>query len=207
MTRIVLVRHGETPWTRDGRVQGWAAVPLTERGVDQARAAGSYIATAFERVDRIVTSDVARASESATHLRDRLPHSPAVERDDAWRERNVGVYQGFSHERFHEAYLSRTDWGDVAAAVHTPEGGESWRAVESRVLDRWAEFERDRPDETVVVVTHTGPIWCVLTAVEGGTVLDKYDQYDLHEGSVTEIALTDAGADIVRLNVDPVGGG
>jgi probable phosphoglycerate mutase len=203
MTRILLVRHGETPWTREGRVQGWAAVPLTERGVEQARAAGAYIGREYDRVDRIVASDVQRASESAECVHAALSDPPEIEHDEAWRERDFGVYQGFTDEAFAEAYLEREYWGRVSAEVHAPQGGESWRDVETRVLDRWAVLEREVPDETVVFVTHTGPIWCVLTAIQGGTLLGKHDRYDLNEGGVTEIKLTDEAAEVVRLNVDP----
>lgn len=204
MTRILLVRHGETAWTREGRVQGWAAVPLTDHGRAQVRAAGAYIETEYGGVDRIVASDIRRAAESATHVREQLAAPPEVEYDEAWRERDFGVYQGFSDERFQEAYLEREYWGRVSAEVHAPQGGESWRDVESRVLERWAVLEREVPAETILVVTHTGPIWCALTAIEGGTVLGKYEEYDLHEGGVTEIELTDETATVVRRNVDPL---
>jgi probable phosphoglycerate mutase len=203
MTRLLLVRHGETPWTREGRVQGQAAVPLTDRGVEQVRAAGDWVAREHGPVDRLVASDVRRTSQSADHLADRLADPPETEYDPAWRERDFGVYQGFSDERFGEHYLERDYWGQVSAEVHTPENGESWRDVETRVLERWGVVERTLPEGTHVVVTHTGPIWCVLTAVEGGTVLDKYERYDLHEGGVTEVHIGESGATLERVNVDP----
>ena len=63
-TTVLLVRHGETTWNRERRVQGWAPSALTERGKQQARAAGRAIAEGHA-VDRIVASDLRRAAETA----------------------------------------------------------------------------------------------------------------------------------------------
>lgn len=65
---VLLVHHGETTWNRERRVQGWAPTGLTERGEEQARAAGRAIA-AEHAVDRIVTSDLRRTAETARLLR------------------------------------------------------------------------------------------------------------------------------------------
>ncbi|PSP97202.1 hypothetical protein BRC89_12390 [Halobacteriales archaeon QS_4_70_19] len=63
MTTVLLLRHGETTWNRQGRIQGWAPTPLTERGHEQARRAGTAIADTYD-VDRVVASDLRRTRET-----------------------------------------------------------------------------------------------------------------------------------------------
>ena len=67
MATVLLVRHGETTWNRSGRVQGWAPTPLTERGHEQAAALGAHLASTVD-VDRLVSSDLRRAQETARYI-------------------------------------------------------------------------------------------------------------------------------------------
>ncbi len=154
---VLVVRHGETPWTREGRVQGWAAVPLTERGREQARAAGRHVASDPDHgPDRLVASDLRRTKETATLVADELDLTVATDPD--WRERHFGQYQGFSDERYErvreggsEAAADGLDVGETATY------GESWADLHDRVDDAWDRL--DHAGETVVVVTHNGPVW------------------------------------------------
>jgi len=66
-TRILFVRHGETTWNREGRIQGWASTPLTGRGRDQARTTGVYLRDCG--VERVLASDLRRTQETARLLR------------------------------------------------------------------------------------------------------------------------------------------
>ena len=151
---VLLVRHGETPWSSEGRVQGWAAVPLTDRGREQARAAGRYLAAEHDP-DRVRSSDVRRTKETATLVADGM--RPSVETAPGWRERHFGPQQGFHDDRYH-ADEEPMDVGD------TVDYGETWDEFHDRVDDAW-----DRLDTTatVVVVTHNGPIGHVTERVTG----------------------------------------
>ncbi|MFC7197079.1 histidine phosphatase family protein [Halosimplex aquaticum] len=68
---LLLVRHGQTTWNRDGRIQGWADSTLTERGREQARALGSHLSAEYD-VDRLVASDLRRTRETVGLLRRRV---------------------------------------------------------------------------------------------------------------------------------------
>jgi len=148
-------------------VQGWAAVPLTDRGREQARAAGRYLATEHDP-DRIRSSDVRRTKETATLLAGELPGTPAVESAPGWRERHFGPEQGFHDDRYH-------DDDEPMEVGDTVDYGETWDEFHDRVDDAW-----DRLDTTgvVVVVTHNGPIGRLTERLTGtrrrvdpGTVL------------------------------------
>jgi probable phosphoglycerate mutase len=135
MTTIFAVRHGETTWNRERRIQGWAPAPLTKRGREQARKLGATLAAAYE-FDRVLSSDLHRTRETTDLL---LTHVDApVTFESAWRENDIGLYQGLPvdemWDRFPEYGLGEV--GEQAAYEH-PKSGESLAAVRERVVDRW----------------------------------------------------------------------
>jgi probable phosphoglycerate mutase len=161
--RVVVVRHGETDWNLNGRMQGHAPVPLNETGRRQADRVGRYLAREYA-FDRVVSSDLLRTRQTAEAIREYV--DAPVTFDRAWRERDLGVYQGLSygdiHERFPEFALGEAA---MEAAAETPESGESLLDVRERVLDGWnAVLGGD--EETVLVVTHGGPIYLLLGHVK-----------------------------------------
>jgi probable phosphoglycerate mutase len=171
MTRLFAVRHGETAWNRTGRLQGWAPVGLTERGRDQARALAAELPSLLGEpsvsVDRLVTSDLRRTRETADLLAGALDlPDPAPNR--AFRERHLGVYQGLEVDELVERYPELREIGTVTGLPVTPEAGEGLAGFADRVMAGIADLdERSAPDETVVLVTHGGPIRVMLGAATG----------------------------------------
>lgn len=147
--RIVLLRHGQTPWNVDGRYQGQADVELTESGHQQAKAAADALARWYD-VSRIVSSDLLRARTTAGYLADAT--GVEVTCDPRFREIHVGDASGLTRPEI----VAR--FGEIPASWE-PVGGESWAAVRTRFvagLDEVAtELEAGR---TVVVVAHGGAI-------------------------------------------------
>jgi probable phosphoglycerate mutase len=168
MTTIVVVRHGETAWNREGRMQGWAPVPLNDTGRQQAEAAGTWLAEAFD-VDAVHASDLLRTKETAERLVDPLDYDLTdASYEAAWRERDIGVYQGLTYDdvfdRFPEFALGEAA---VDAAGRVPDSGESLVDVYERVTGRFETILADAdPEETRLVVTHGGPVYMLLAHVE-----------------------------------------
>jgi probable phosphoglycerate mutase len=192
MTTVVVVRHGETDWNNEGRMQGWAPVPLNELGREQAVAAGEWLAGRYE-VDRAVASDLLRTRETATRLLEPLGLEPGGDRvtyTRAWRERDLGVYQGLTYadmyDRFPEFGLGEAA---VQAAAETPEGGESLLDLRDRVLEGWTDLlERAGPTETVLVVTHGGPIHFLLGHIKRLDVRDAFLEHSMANCGVTVLS-------------------
>ena len=184
MGTVLLVRHGETTWNREGRVQGWAPTPLTERGREQARTLGAHLAD--DGVDRVVASDLRRAAETARFV-GRATDAPLAF-DRGWRERGFGVYQGLDYRALFEGHpefaLSEVGY---AAATAEPEGGESLLAARERVLDALDRLVADLDGETVAVVTHGGPIRMVLGELRGLDVVEAVLELDVDNCSITEL--------------------
>ena len=149
-TAILLVRHGETDWNRDRRVQGHTDVPLNDEGRRQARALAEELGEgAF---DAVYASDLARARETAEILA--APCGLDVTQLEALREKNFGTWEGLTDtdvlDRFPDARPRA--WGDA----------ESTEDMSERVLAAVRSIADAHPDRRVLVVTHGGPMRAVL---------------------------------------------
>lgn len=200
MTTVLLVRHGETEWNRTRRLQGWAPVSLNDRGREQAAAVGEYVAAGHD-VDRVVASDLRRCKETARLLRRAGPVDAPVTFARAWRERSVGVFQGFSYDDFYERHSEfALHHSGHAAADATPEGGESFLDLRERVLAGWERLLDDADGETVLVVTHGGPIYVVLAHLKGLDVVAAITEQDQHNCALNELRVDGDGVRVVCEN-------
>jgi probable phosphoglycerate mutase len=183
-TTVVLVRHGDTDWNREGRIQGWAPSQLTDRGREQARALGEYLADAYD-VDRLVASDLRRTRETTALLREGgVDADPTFER--AWRERDFGVLQGFTKETVFEQFPEYAADSGVGAARERPERGETLLEARERVLDGFQRVVDDDAD-TVLVVTHGGPLYLLLGHVRGQDILTGLTDHSQHNCAINEL--------------------
>jgi probable phosphoglycerate mutase len=165
MPTVLLTRHGETTWNREGRVQGWAPTPLTDRGREQAAALAAHLGS--RDVDSLHASDLKRARTTADYVADATGLDPV--HDVGWRERDFGVLQGLLAEDLYENH-PEFDLLTVgpAAARERPDSGESFVDTQERALARYRELRSSLgPDETAVVVAHGGTIKLLLGAVKG----------------------------------------
>lgn len=156
--RFLLIRHAESTWNAEGRWQGQADPPLSERGREQARALAQELAD--QDIRALVASDLARAAETARILGEVLGLVPRL--DARLRELHVGEWSGLSRvdviARWPETY-ARLRSGDQDVR---PDGGETFRELRARVQEALAELARAHPGERVAVVTHGGAIRSLL---------------------------------------------
>jgi broad specificity phosphatase PhoE len=166
MTELLLVRHGETDWNRDGRFQGHADPPLNDTGRAQARALADDLAA--EQIDAIYTSDLARARETAEFIAERAGVPFVLE--PQLREVNVGEWQGLTRpeiaERFPEGLRNWREHG------HGWEQGETYEELAERVLEAIDRIVAGHPTERVVVVGHGGTIRAIRAHVDKATVAE-----------------------------------
>ena len=153
MTELYLVRHGETDWNRQHRIQGLTDIPLNETGREQARAAGRLLAR--REWDGIIASPLSRAMETASIIAEETGLS-APEPIDALVERNYGEGEGLDFTEINRRYPDR-------AAVP---GQESRDEVIARVVPALREVASARPGESLIVVSHGGAIRGVLMAAD-----------------------------------------
>jgi 2,3-bisphosphoglycerate-dependent phosphoglycerate mutase len=153
-TTILLVRHGETDWNRNRRVQGHTDVPLNETGRQQARTLAMELAD--EKLAAVYSSDLARAHETAIIVAG--SRSLPVSMLPGLREKHFGTWEGLTDAevliRFPDAH--ETGWGD----------GETTEEMTDRVLATVREIAAANPGACVLVVTHGGPMRAVLRHCE-----------------------------------------
>src|SRR5262245_8421978 len=149
MVRLLLVRHGQSTWNAERRWQGHADPPLTELGRHQAKVA----AEALGDVDRVVSSDLARARETAEVLADQSGGAP-VEDTAALRERAAGPWAGLTGEEI------EARWPGALANGEHPDGYENDEVILARTLPALVALD-DPHRDTVLVVTHGGLIGAV----------------------------------------------
>lgn len=158
MTKIVLVRHGQTEWNISGRYQGQTDVPLSAEGVEQARRLAEDFPVGH--LDAIYSSDLDRARVTAECLAKHfeLP----VRLEASFRELNFGAWEGLSYEEI----ISR--WPDALEnflrhpdRLHIPEG-ESFLALQERAMAKVHEIVAAHPGKTVAVVAHGGILRTIL---------------------------------------------
>jgi probable phosphoglycerate mutase len=150
MSQLILIRHGETEWNRERRMQGHADSPLSEKGLRQA----ILLAQRMKKIEfkAFYSSDSGRAAETARFITDATGRPVLLE--PRLRERNFGVFEGLTgpemQERHPEAYARFKN----REPDYVVPGGESARAFRDRALACLAEIATRHENELVVVVTH-----------------------------------------------------
>ena len=148
MVNLLVVRHAESVWNRDGRWQGHADPPLSSAGAAQARAATAALAS----VGCIVSSDLVRARSTAEIIANTLGAGPVVV-DHRWRERDVGRWQGLTVDQIER------DYPGALAAGDRPPGWESNESMLDRVLAAIHGAAAQVSSGDVLVVSHAGVIY------------------------------------------------
>lgn len=152
MTRLVIVRHGETAWNAEHRVQGQLDVPLNDTGRRQAQAVASVLRK--EQYAAIYSSDLGRARQTAAPTAAAL--GMEVRLDAGLRERHYGIFETHTYAEvqvmFPEAY-ARFDARDPDFDFST---GESLKDFYRRAVDSITAIAARHPGEDVLVFTHGG---------------------------------------------------
>ena len=153
MTKLLLVRHGETDWNRERRWQGHSDTPLNDVGREQARALADELEN--EQLAAIYSSDLRRAYETAREVADRKRMDVIVDRD--LRETHLGVWEGLTSDEIEHRWpddFRRWRAGEVLLG----RGGETPEDVRGRVLRAAHRIAAAHPGEQVLVVSHGGAL-------------------------------------------------
>jgi broad specificity phosphatase PhoE len=155
--RLVLVRHGESIWNAERRIQGQACAGLSPRGHAQAAAAALALAATYPGA-RVVTSDLQRTRETVAPLEAALGRT--AELDPRLRERSFGAWERRLRSDVAEGDVERWQRWLAGEDVVGEVGGESAAALADRVEPVLRELLDVTPDGRVTVaVTHGGPVW------------------------------------------------
>ena len=155
-TKLCLIRHGETSWNAERRLQGHTDIPLNATGMLQARQMAQALKDIKLTFDVLYTSDLKRAADTANAVVELFGVDAQV--DSELRERHFGALQGLS---IGEAPLKRPDIWQAHTArdlEHDLEGGESIQKFALRVQNALDKIQARHTGKTILIVSHGGTL-------------------------------------------------
>ena len=191
-TRIIAIRHGETAWNVDTRIQGQLDIPLNETGRWQASRLARALAT--EPIAAVYASDLLRAWDTALSVGNAagLP----VVTHEGLRERGFGIFQGRTYAEVEQL------WPELALRWRkrdpdfAPEGGESLVQFRARVTATADELAARHPGEQIVMVGHGG-VMDVLYRAATGQSLQAPRTWELGNAAINRLLWTREGLTLV----------
>jgi probable phosphoglycerate mutase len=187
-TRLCIVRHGETAWNAEHRVQGQLDVPLNAIGQAQAQAAAKILSQ--EKFDAIYSSDLTRARQTADPVASF--HSMEIRLDKDLRERHYGIFERLTYAevkvRYPEDY-ARFDARDPEYAFRT---GESLKDFSARSIAIVSKLAHAHPGQSIVVFTHGGVLDMLYRHITGFP-LSAERKFGIPNAGLNRIEMTAAG--------------
>lgn len=197
VTRLVVIRHGETAWNRAARIQGHTDIPLSRLGLAQAERLAEALAD--EPLAAIYASDLSRARQTAEALAvvQRLP----VSADAGLRERAFGRFEGLSWaeiEQLHPDDAARWRRREPDFAVG---GGESLTVFSARCLAAAQRAAAAHVGQAIALVAHGGVLDCLYRAATR-VALDAPRSWQLSNATINRLLSTPDGFTLVGWNDD-----
>lgn len=167
MARLILLRHGESQWNLENRFTGWVDVPLSPRGIQEAKDAGEKLRSFT--FDRAFTSVLARANETLRLVLDIIGQTAIpIEKDKALNERMYGELQGLNKDETVKKY------GEAQVKIWRrsydvpPPGGESLKDTAERVLPYYERTIKPYllKGETILVAAHGNSLRALIMELE-----------------------------------------
>jgi probable phosphoglycerate mutase len=166
-TNIILIRHGETAWNAERRLQGHIDTALNDEGQRQAGAVAA--ALAGEHLDAVISSDLQRALQTAEAIA--ATRGMAVRSDPALRERCFGGFEGLLYAEIEQRYPAEfAAWQARDIDALMPQGArsaESFRQFNQRVLAAILAWAAACPGQSIALVAHGGVLECAYRAATG----------------------------------------
>lgn len=194
MTRLCLVRHGETTWNADHRFQGSSDPPLSEIGRTQARRLASRLQS--EIFDAAYCSDLKRAQETAALLAH--PLKLDVRTDSRLREMSFGVFEGLPPQEIQARYPDEyAAWS--ADRENAPPGGEPLSQMVARLKAFLTHIQNQHSEKRILAVAHgatIGVLICLLLDLHPG----KQYQFRMENTATAEVQIFADHAQLLHFN-------
>lgn len=181
MTKVYLVRHGETDWNALRRIQGREDIPLNKNGKKQAMECGVYLKD--HQFDYLISSPMTRAKQTATLINEHLGFEEIIEME-AFMERDYGEVSG---------QIIDDKLREILDKEHPTI--ESWDALKERVMRGLQIIHEKYPNKSILLVAHGGVINAVLGSLSNGEI--GSGKTKLMNGSISTIHFRD---DLWNLN-------
>lgn len=194
MLYFILIRHGETPWTKQKRYQGSTDVPLNACGRSQVRRFVREVSR--YRPDVIFSSSLTRCIESAEILGAELKMKPKI--DPRLNEISFGTWEGkTADELVREHNKSYDRW--IKGGLVTPQDGETVASLRGRIKSFIGDCLRKYDNQKIIIVTHGGAMRMFFIELLGLPVKSAF-KFRIDPGTMTVIGKYDHSCQLVLLN-------
>ena len=197
VTRVFAVRHGETAWNVENRIQGQLDIALNELGRWQAQRLAA--ALAGEAIDAIYTSDLRRTVDTAapTARGGRI----AAAADAGLRERSFGVFEGLTFTEIEQRWPEQSARWRRREPEFGAEGGETLSAFYARSVATTTRLVAAHPGQTIMIVTHGGVLDCLYRAASR-IALDAPRSWKIGNASINRLLYTPQGFTLIGWSDD-----
>lgn len=198
MTRLILIRHGESVANRNNVFAGHSNFSLTEKGHTQAELSAEYIVQNY-KIDKIYASDLKRAYFTAFPIAKKTEN--VIIPDEGLREIYAGEWESMPFpeipQKYPEAFLT---WTTDVGHARCP-GGESTQELGLRIIKRLAEIGEENDGKTVVIATHATPIRALQTFCEYGDFAQMQKVPWVANASLTELEYSSGEFKLIKVGV------
>jgi probable phosphoglycerate mutase len=194
MTTLYLARHGQTLWNREHRLQGWHDSPLSDLGLQEAAALRERLRNVH--LDAIDSSPLGRALRTAEIARG--DRDLAIHPHNGLREIKLGVWEGMVAETARATHPEAFERFWKAPHLYQPvDGGETFQEVQERVVSTLSAIAHARPEQTLLVVTHTIALKVALAYFENRPIAEIWDLPPIRSASLSIVALEGQSAKVL----------
>lgn len=193
-TRILAIRHGETAWNVDTRIQGHLDIPLNDTGRWQARRLAQALA-ARDAIHAVYSSDLQRAHETAQAIA--AATGTPLRTHMGLRERGFGLFEGKTYAEIEQTWPAESEhWRRRTPDWRPPQGGESLLQVRARILQTLQELAAPHAGQQIVLVAHGG-VMDQLYRLATGQDLQAPRTWQLGNTAVNRLLWTPEGLSLV----------
>lgn len=194
-TQLLLIRHGETEWNRDRRIQGHTDIELSDTGREQARRLALRLAR--EPVHALYSSDLLRAHQTADPLAAAL--GITVHATPLLREVGFGAWEGLTVSEVEAGWpVEYAAWREDSVRHRAPDG-ERIEELQTRAMACVTEILAAHPGQTVALVAHGGSVKAILCGVMGFS-LTLWRRLRLDNTSISRLLFAPLGPTLIAYN-------
>lgn len=197
---IYLLRHGETDWNKEGRIQGHTDIPLNQNGRLQIAQTAKGLAGTCPDIDLIICSPLSRACESAEIAAKNLHYpSDRIVVEPILIERSFGEAEGLTAAEREKKYPNY-HYSDTGYYFPGMEPFDDLMKRAGNALERIMELSRS--SQNILAVSHGAILAAIITAVTDGKIPYFSDIISLDSGSLFRIYHTDRAVELAKYDID-----